>query len=105
MAAYWRRRPEWGFHTNVARGGDIVFAPVPPAAVALAERLAVSLSIDHAGFDIAMLGDHPYVLEFNLLFGNRGLGECGVDLGGEITRYLSSMTPKNRPTRPRRRAA
>lgn len=105
VAAYWRQRPDWGFHTNVARGGSIAFDPVPPAAVALAERLAVSLSIDHAGFDIAWIDGHPYVFEFNLLFGNQGLGECGVDLAAEITRYLAAMTPKHRPTRPRRRRA
>lgn len=105
VAAYWRRRPDWGFHTNVARGGEIAFDAVPPAAVALAERLAASLCIDHAGFDIAMLGDHPYVFEFNLLFGNQGLGACGVDLAAEIHRYLTAMTPKDKPTRPRRRRA
>ncbi len=104
-AAYWRQRPDWGFHTNVARGGVIAFDPVPPAALALAERLAAELSIDHAGFDIAWVDDHPYVFEFNLLFGNQGLGACGVNLAEEIYRHLEAMTPKHKPTRPRRRRA
>ncbi|HXH64142.1 MAG TPA: hypothetical protein VNH42_01375 [Mariprofundaceae bacterium] len=100
VAAYWRQRPEWGFHTNVARGGRIVPGDVPAAAVALAERVAGLLGIDHAGFDIAWVDDHPYLFEFNVLFGNQGLGACGVHPADEIRRHLEAMTPRDKPTRP-----
>jgi ribosomal protein S6--L-glutamate ligase len=100
VAAYWRERPSWGFHTNVARGGRIVHDGVPASAVALAERVAGVLGIDHAGFDIAWVDGHPYLFEFNVLFGNQGLGECGVRPADEIYRYLEAMTPRDKPTRP-----
>lgn len=100
VAAYWRQRPDWGFHTNVARGGRIVTANVPAPATALAERVAATLGIDHAGFDIAWVDGHPYLFEFNVLFGNQGLGECGVSLADEIRRYLEGPMPRDKPTRP-----
>jgi len=100
VAAYWRQRPDWGFHTNVARGGRIVTGDVPAPAIALAERVAGALGIDHAGFDIAWVGGHPYLFEFNVLFGNQGIGECGVCLAEEIHRHLGKLTPQDKPTRP-----
>jgi ribosomal protein S6--L-glutamate ligase len=103
VAAYWRERPAWGFHTNVARGGRLSFEAAPPAAVALAERVALSLGVDHAGFDIAWVDGHPYLFEFNVLFGNQGLGECGVRPAEEIARHLEAITPRDKPTRPPRR--
>ena len=89
VSAYWRRAPEGGFHNNVARGGRISFDGVPPAAVAVVERVARSLGIDHAGFDVAVVGGHCYILEFNTLFGNDALNRAGLRLGPVILDYLS----------------
>ncbi len=73
LAAYWRKQAPRGFYNNVAKGGEVDYSPVPAQAVELALHLARSLKINHAGFDIAMVGEHPYVLEFNRLFGNQGI--------------------------------
>ncbi|MFW5825439.1 MAG: ATP-grasp domain-containing protein [Marinobacter sp.] len=80
VTAYWRTQAEQGFYNNVARGGRIDTGPVPAVVTDLALRLAQSLGVDHAGFDIALVEGYPYVLEFNRLFGNQGLGQ-GSDLG------------------------
>jgi len=88
VAGYWRQAPEGCFHNNVAQGGKIRFDPIPTQAVALVEQIARQTGINHAGFDIAMVGSHPYLLEFNRLFGNQGLKQHGIDLAGEIWRYL-----------------
>ncbi|MFC6633396.1 ATP-grasp domain-containing protein [Microbulbifer taiwanensis] len=109
IAAYWRLQAAQGFYNNVARGGFVDRSPVPRAAVDLALHLAQALEINHAGFDIAMVGGHPYVLEFNRLFGNQGIEGGDARLREAILDYLlqqSVPTGPNfpsRPTSPRRR--
>lgn len=107
VAAYWRIQPEGGFLNNIAAGGRIAFDPVPKTAIRLVTRIARALNIDHAGFDVAVPGGHPYVLEFNRLFGTRGLSEQGVRCGELIAGYLATLSPRGRPRRggaPRRAA-
>lgn len=95
VTAYWRTQAEQGFYNNVARGGKIDTGPVPAVATELALRLARELGVDHAGFDIALVEGYPYVLEFNRLFGNQGLGQ-GSELKDAILGYLhSEMEPKD----------
>lgn len=96
--AYWRVAEEGGFHNNVARGGHILREPVPEEAVALVERVARALEIDHAGFDVALVDEKLYLLEFNVLFGNQGLSAAGRRLGEAIVKYLGDRD--DRPTGP-----
>lgn len=91
VTAYWRIAPPGGFHSNVARGGSISLEAVPEAAVSLALDTARQLGIDHAGFDVAMVGDRPYLLEFNLRFGNEALRQQGIHLGPLIRAYLDAQ--------------
>ncbi|WP_231363490.1 ATP-grasp domain-containing protein [Thioalkalivibrio sulfidiphilus] len=93
VAAYWRKAPQGGFHNNIARGGELIFEDVPPQAVSLVADLARRLKIDHAGFDVALVDGHPFILEFNVLFGNGGLEPLGVKLADVIHQYLSRETP------------
>ena len=88
VTAYWRIAPPGGFYTNVARGGEISFDDVPPAAVDLAQRVAAELSVNHAGFDVALVDGHPYLLEFNVRFGNEALRQRGIRVGPIIYDYL-----------------
>jgi ribosomal protein S6--L-glutamate ligase len=88
VASYWRLQSSDGFHNNLAAGGQIDFSPPHPAAVELVTRVARALDIDHAGFDVAMVGNHPYILEFNRLFGNVGLTEQKIEPGELIYQYL-----------------
>lgn len=73
QAAYWRKQSPYSFHNNVARGGEVEHAPVPQSALTLVSDVARRLGVDHAGFDVAMVGDHPYLFELNRLFGTQGL--------------------------------
>ncbi|HEX7037154.1 MAG TPA: hypothetical protein VF210_15375 [Pseudomonadales bacterium] len=100
VASYWRLQPEGGFLNNVAAGGTLSFEAAPAAAVRLVERIARALRIDHAGFDVAIVGGRPYVLEFNRLFGNAGLREQGIRPAELIHRYLLARSPR-KPRRPR----
>lgn len=99
VTAYWRTQADQGFYNNLARGGRIDNSPVPAAATELALRLARELEVDHAGFDIALMGDYPYVLEFNRLFGNQGLGQGG-ELRDAILGYLVRQTNPEDPDGP-----
>ena len=92
LTAYWRTQAEQGFYNNVSKGGRIDTREVPAAATELALRLARELGVDHAGFDIALVEGYPYVLEFNRLFGNQGLGR-GTELQDAILGYLQQQTP------------
>lgn len=73
LDAYWRIAPEGGFLNNVSQGGSVSRDEVPQAALDLVTEVAASLAVDHAGFDVAMVDGHPYLFEFNRLFGNQGL--------------------------------
>lgn len=102
VTAYWRLQATQGFYNNVSKGGSVDHSPVPQAAIELALHLARTLEIDHAGWDIAMVGGHPYVIEFNRLFGNQGIAGA-TRLRDAIVQYLqqsSVPTGPNFPTRP-----
>ncbi|ODC05529.1 alpha-L-glutamate ligase [Terasakiispira papahanaumokuakeensis] len=103
--AYWRLAPENGFHNNVAQGGTTRRDPIPEAAVKLVRTLAQQLNIDHAGFDVAMVDGHPYLFEFNRLFGNQGIQGGPQRLSIAMLAWLQSQyddprTPPGAPTAP-----
>jgi len=100
IGAYWRLQSAQGFHNNVARGGLINRSPVPRAARELVLRLARTLGINHAGFDVAMVDGHPYVLEFNRLFGNSGLQGGADRVSRAILQYLRRETFRDGPGKP-----
>src|SRR5690606_24917329 len=99
VAAYWRTQAEQGFYNNVAKGGQIDTSEVPKVVTDLALRLARELEVDHAGFDIALVEGYPFVLEFNRLFGNQGLGQ-GSDLKDAILDYLQRQNCPRNPEGP-----
>lgn len=98
VAAYWREQAAQGFYNNVARGGSVNHDPIPPQALQLALRVAAELGIDHAGFDIAMVGEHPFLLEFNRLFGSQGLDNAIVR--DAIVDYLRRQGNPEQPDGP-----
>jgi len=102
VAAYWRLQAAQGFYNNVSKGGFVDRSPVPQPAIDLALHLARTLDIDHAGFDIAMVGEHPYVLEFNRLFGNQGIEGGDAHLRQMILDYLLRQSVPTRPNFPSR---
>ena len=103
LGAYWRLQSCDGFHNNLSRGGIIDCAPVPEAATSLVLEVARSLGINHAGFDVAMVGGHPYILEFNRLFGTRGaLGSAAASraIFDYLVRSTTSPGPEPAPAKP-----
>lgn len=102
LTAYWRVTPLGGYRANVSQGGRVEHDDIPEAATALALRLARELDIDHAGFDIAMVDGHPYVFEFNRLFGNQGIVDSSKRIGLAIQRVLgigNDLDPELDPER------
>lgn len=87
VAAYWRRGVD-GFLNNVARGGSVDFNDIPRAALDAVAAIATRLGIDHAGFDVAWVDGHPYVLEFNVRFGNQALTARGIRVESHIHSWL-----------------
>ncbi|WP_305906621.1 hypothetical protein Q9L42_020070 [Methylomarinum sp. Ch1-1] len=98
---YWRLQAEGGFYNNIARGGTIEDAVVPIEARRLVRRLARSLEINYGGFDIAMVGSHPYVFEFNRLFGNQGVANKKSKINEALLGYLDKEWGDSDPGRPR----
>ena len=89
IASYWREGA--GFHNNLAQGGRVrTDLAVPEAAINLVQGLARYLDINHAGFDVAWVDEHPYILEFNRLFGNRGMPELNKRVQQAMSDYLLS---------------
>ncbi|GGY44917.1 hypothetical protein GCM10011297_17380 [Bacterioplanes sanyensis] len=100
VGGFWRMQSDNGFHTNLARGGEARSGVLPDAAVNLVKQLAQGLNIDHGGFDIAMVGQYPFVLEFNRLFGNQGYPDLQRQVDDAICRYLYSQWGKPEPDDP-----
>ncbi|WP_369817601.1 RimK family alpha-L-glutamate ligase, partial [Alcanivorax sp. HI0083] len=91
VASYWREGS--GFLNNVSQGGRVrTDLPVPGNALSLVEGLARYLNINHAGFDVAMVDGHPYILEFNRLFGNTGIAALNRDVQQAMHNYLLGST-------------
>lgn len=100
VGGYWRIQSDNGFHNNIAKGGTMMQGPLPESAVALVKRLAEALGIDHAGFDIAMVDNYPFVLEFNRVFGTQGVEQIIGDITPLILDYLQRRSAGNDPTNP-----
>jgi len=90
VGGYWRIQSSDGFHNNLAQGGSLSFDTIPVAALDLVRNVSALLNIDHGGFDVAMVGEHPYLLEFNRLFGNHGLSELNISTALLIQQYLEA---------------
>ncbi|MCH8531813.1 MAG: hypothetical protein LAT65_13255 [Saccharospirillum sp.] len=99
VTAYWRHQAPQGFYNNIARGGWVEHSSVPESAIELALKVARQLGVNHAGFDIAMVGGHPYLLEFNRLFGNQGLSQ-GTAIRDAILDFLLQQDIPEDPNRP-----
>jgi len=87
VAAYWRKGVD-GFLNNVAQGGSVDFDAIPQIALDATAAVARGLGINHAGFDIAMVQGHPFVLEFNVRFGNQALTARGIRVEEHIHAWL-----------------
>ncbi|MDH5650027.1 MAG: hypothetical protein OEY67_10280 [Gammaproteobacteria bacterium] len=89
VAGYWRRGE--GFHNNISKGAQAVLDDIPAAAIGLVQTVARALAINYAGFDIALVNGHCYILEFNVLFGNQVLNRYDIRIEPYILRYLESQ--------------
>lgn len=87
-ACYWKVSEKGNFHNNISQGGKISFSPIPIECIQLVKEVAYTLNIDHAGFDVLWIDGRPYILEFNVLFGNQGLRVDGKNNEHFIYDYL-----------------
>ena len=63
----------------MARGGRISLAPVPEAAIALAQRAAQVCGWDDVGMDICCHDGQFSILEANMKYGREGFRAAGID--------------------------
>jgi ribosomal protein S6--L-glutamate ligase len=99
--SYWRLQAARGFYNNVAQGGTVDRdIPVPESALQLVRQVARTLGINHAGFDVAMVGNHPYLLEFNRRFGTQGVAGGQGAIRNFIWNYLQEELEPPKPKRP-----
>ena len=89
VASYWRIQADKGFYNNVAQGGTVMQGVLPKSAKKLVQKVALALGIDHGGFDVAMVGDHPYLFEFNRIFGNTGIENLQKTVDDEILNVIT----------------
>jgi ribosomal protein S6--L-glutamate ligase len=85
--AYWRVAPENDFRCNLAVGGRISLAGIPPEALDLALHTARSCRWDDVGIDICQHEEDFYVLEANMKYGKEGFRQAGID----YTELMESM--------------
>ncbi|WP_077368973.1 ATP-grasp domain-containing protein [Anaerosalibacter sp. Marseille-P3206] len=101
IGAYWRIAKEGEFHNNIAKGASYDYTNIPQEAIELVERVATTLDINHAGFDIAVVGNNLYILEYNVMFGNEGLRNMGIKVEEYIYEYISTdFDNPNNPNTP-----
>lgn len=84
VCAYWRLPRDGGFLSNLAQGGRVEFAGVPPAAVELAVEAARLANLDEVGLDVAMVEGKPLLLEFNVKYGHEGPRQAGLDVAAWV---------------------
>ncbi|MEB1807790.1 MAG: hypothetical protein LPK26_10980 [Bacillaceae bacterium] len=94
IAAYWRVGNGESHLNNVSQGGEIVLELIPREAIDLVKHVAQTLGINHAGFDVAMVGDQFYIFEFNILFGNVGFQKLDVSVEEKIVEYMQKEDSK-----------
>lgn len=100
ISSYWRVAAKDDFRNNVAQGGAIIYDLVPESVLLLVEKAALILGINHAGFDIAIVEGHPYILEFNVMFGTKGIIDQKIDLGDIVLDYICRCSPPINPLSP-----
>lgn len=103
IGAYWRIAKEGSFHNNIAKGASYDYDNIPVEAIKLVEDVARHLGVNHGGFDVAVVNDRLYILEYNVMFGNEGLRNLGINVEKYIYEYIikdDDFKPKN-PTWPR----
>ncbi|MTI80417.1 MAG: hypothetical protein FH758_05955 [Firmicutes bacterium] len=99
ISAYWRVG-QGSFTNNVAQGGKVEFSPVPREIIDLVEKVAADLGINHAGFDLAVVDDRIYFLEFNVMFGDQALSQANISVAKLIQDYIINHTDQPEPPKP-----
>jgi ribosomal protein S6--L-glutamate ligase len=77
--AYWRIAAAGEFRSNLAFGGRIDLANIPPMALQFAQHIAEVCRWDDVGLDICEYKGDFYVLEGNMKYGRQGFKQAGID--------------------------
>jgi ribosomal protein S6--L-glutamate ligase len=100
IGSYWRISQNGDFLHNIAQGGELCFDFIPQDVNNFVLNIAQKLNINHAGFDVLISNGKPYILEFNVLFGNQGLSQQGISIENKIYEYLLKSITPTFPTSP-----
>jgi ribosomal protein S6--L-glutamate ligase len=77
--AYWKESAPGEFRTNIAKGGKILFDPIPKDVLNLALDVSLKCDFDFVGLDICEHKDKILILEANMNFGTQGFREAGIN--------------------------
>lgn len=88
VGSYWRVNE--AFLNNVAQGAQFSYDDIPEDIVREVLDIAKTLHINHAAFDVIVVEDEFFILEFNVFFGSEGLMPLGVRLPEKIAHYLDT---------------
>lgn len=100
VAAYWKVADSDQFHHNITKGGKVSFDAVPIECTDLVSKIAQAFNINHAGFDVLLINGHPFVIEFNTLFGNQGVLQSGKRVEDHIYQHIMKEHFQPTPTAP-----
>lgn len=91
VCSYWRIPREDSIRSDINQGSFFDFSTVPKGIITFVERLAETLGINHASFDLAVVEDQVFVFEFNVLFGNQPLLAADISMANIILKYLKKQ--------------
>lgn len=98
IGSYWRIAAPGSFHNNIAKGARYDYDNIPKEAIELVENVAKAFGVNHAGFDVAVADGQYYILEYNVMFGNEGLRNMGIEVEKYIFDYLQRDSDFNPDT-------
>lgn len=99
-SSYWKIAENNQFYHNISKGGQISYHHVPIEVLDLVKRVSSELNINHAGFDVLLIDGKPFILEFNVLFGNQGLTMAGKRVEEAIFEYVLNTYFHPKPRTP-----
>lgn len=90
VLAYWRRRSQGDFRTNLFQGGTIDFEGIPHEGLETARSVARMCRFNDVGLDLIHSDGKWYVIEANMNYGREGLKSRGLDLKRILREMLLS---------------
>ncbi|KPK28149.1 MAG: hypothetical protein AMJ61_03480 [Desulfobacterales bacterium SG8_35_2] len=88
VLAYWRKRADDNFRTNLYQGGEIDFNDIPLDVIPLAQKYARQCNFNDVGLDLLEYKGVWYLLEANMQYGRQGFKKKNMVLKEVIRQKL-----------------